>query len=65
MTCFKLGKERLDVNDNYSSPWIGGQGGGMSTIGGEGALFVGISGRLNDQQRTPCALGLVALLPKE
>jgi hypothetical protein len=56
----RLEANRLNVSDNYSGPHIGGQGGGPSTIGGDGVLAVGIFGALNND-RAPCALGLIAV----
>jgi hypothetical protein len=56
----KLEKDRIDTKDSYTSEWLGGQGGGPSTIGGQGYICVGICGNLNDQG-VPCALGLLAV----
>jgi S1-C subfamily serine protease len=63
LTFAKLGANGLDLSDTYKSEQVGGNGGGPSSIGGNGALFVGATGHLNNG--SPCSLGLVALLPKE
>ncbi len=44
----KLGEDRLDPADGYEDPHIGSMGGGPSTIGGTGALVVGIIGHQGD-----------------
>lgn len=59
----KLNKDRLMVTDSYDSEWVGGNGGGPSTIGGQGYFFAGICGHLNDE-RQPVSLGLVTVLNK-
>jgi S1-C subfamily serine protease len=64
LTFAKLGTDKLDLNDTYNSQQIGGNGGGVSTIGGKGALFVGVTGNLS-HDKSPCSLGLVAVLPKK
>jgi hypothetical protein len=64
VTFAKLGKDGLDLADSYTSATVGGKGGNPSTIGGKGALFVGVTGHLSDD-RSPCSLGLVAVLPKQ
>jgi S1-C subfamily serine protease len=63
LTFAKLGANGLDLSDTYKSEQVGGNGGGSSSIGGNGALFVGATGHLN--KGSPCSLGLVAVLPKE
>ena len=55
----RLKDSRLDLNDTYSGPWIGGQGAKLSTIGGAGVLSVGICG-YRGATHEPCALGLIA-----
>jgi hypothetical protein len=36
---------RLDPNDRYESPWLGGRGGGGETsLGGEGKPVIGMHG---------------------
>jgi S1-C subfamily serine protease len=64
LTFAKLGADGLDLKDTYNSEPAGGNGGGPSSIGGNGALFVGAMGHLN-RGGSPCSLGLVAVLPKE
>jgi hypothetical protein len=59
----RLGKEGLDLTDTYESETIGGPGGRPATIGGKGALFVGVTGHLGGD-KSPCSIGLVAVLPK-
>src|SRR5262249_39802237 len=38
----KLDNDRLRVTDTYDSAWVGGNGGGPGTIGGQGYFFAGI-----------------------
>ena len=57
----KRDRDRLLVQDSYDSEWLGGNGGGLGTIGGQGHFFAGICGHLNDQ-RSPVSLGLVTVL---
>jgi hypothetical protein len=64
LTFAKLGKDGLDLTDTYQSESIGGTGGSPGSIGGKGALFVGVTGHLGNE-KSPCSLGLVAVLPKE
>jgi hypothetical protein len=66
VTFAKLGANSLDVNDTYTSDAVGAgrERRKPASIGGKGALFVGITGLCGDD-KTPCSLGLVALLPKE
>ena len=59
----KLGKDSLDQTDTYESEWVGSQRGGPATVGGKGALFVGVTGHLS-HDKSPCSIGLVAVLPK-
>lgn len=63
LTFAKLGKEGLDLRDNYNGESVGGNGGQPSMIDGKGALFVGVTGHLGGDG-APCSLGLVAVLPK-
>jgi hypothetical protein len=65
VTFAKLGKDSLDLSDTYTSAAVGGEGGTEATIGGKGALFVGITG-LQGRGRNPrpCSLGMVAVQPK-
>jgi hypothetical protein len=66
LTFAKLDKDRLDLTDTYESDHVGGEAGTLSTVGGKGALYVGVTGYLSLDQpgKPPCALGLVAVLPK-
>ncbi|HTU18065.1 MAG TPA: trypsin-like peptidase domain-containing protein [Gemmataceae bacterium] len=64
VTFAKLGKDGLDLDDTYNSKTIGGNGGQLSSIGGTGALFVGITGH-QGRDGAPSSLGLVAVLPKD
>jgi S1-C subfamily serine protease len=64
VTFAKLGKEGLDLSDTYNSEVAGGNGGRPSSIGGRGALFVGITGHLGGDGAAS-SLGLVAVLPKD
>jgi predicted Zn finger-like uncharacterized protein len=57
----RLGQGQLQLDDNYESGWVGGPGGGPDTIGGNGLLFVGVCGSLNDGG-APCALGLITVM---
>jgi hypothetical protein len=61
----KLDKGRLNLNDNYESPWIGDQRKGDSkNVGGLGVLAVGICG-YRGLTHEPCAIGLVGVpIPK-
>ncbi len=63
VTFAKLGATGLDLDDTYNSRPVGGNGGNLSSIGGNGALFVGVTGHMNGGG-SPCSLGLVAVLPK-
>jgi hypothetical protein len=63
VTFAKLGDAGLDLGDTYTSEQVGGNGGHPSTVGGNGALFVGVTGHLNNG--SPSSLGLVAVLPKD
>ncbi len=64
LTYARLGNTSLYIKDTYDSPFIGGTGGSPSSIGGKGNLFIGVTGFLSSD-RSPCALGLIAALPKE
>lgn len=65
LTFTKLGKDRLVLDDHYDSDWIGAMGGNPSIIGGQGAIFIGVTGHRNNDG-APVALGLVTVvLPKE
>jgi S1-C subfamily serine protease len=64
LTFAKLGADGLDLKDTYNSEPVGGNGGNPSTIGGNGALFVGATGHMNNGG-SPCSLGLIAVLPKD
>jgi S1-C subfamily serine protease len=63
LTFAKLGTNGLDLGDVYNSEMVGGNGGGPSSIGGNGALFVGVTGHLG-ADGSPSSFGLVAVLPK-
>ncbi len=64
LTFAKLGTDRLDLADKYDSELVGDSKiGALSSIGGKGNLFVGITGHL-DRDKTPCSLGLVAVQAK-
>ncbi len=42
----RIKEDGLDKSDSYTSPWLGGQGGGEpATFGGEGSPVVGLAGR--------------------
>jgi S1-C subfamily serine protease len=60
----KLGPNGYVSGDMYNSEQAGGNGGGPSTAGSNGALFVGVTGHLGGNG-SPCSLGLVAVLPKD
>ncbi len=64
ITFAKLGKDGLDMSDTYESKPIGGTGGRPAMIGGNGQLFVGVTGHLGNDG-APSSLGLVAVLPKD
>jgi hypothetical protein len=66
LTFARLGKKGIDLDDTYNGKPVGGEGDHhrLETIGGKGALFIGIVGCLNRPERSPCALGLVSALPK-
>jgi hypothetical protein len=57
----KVEKDHVEKEGGYTSAWIGGQGGNRTTIGGQGYIFVGICGHLNDRGNA-CSLGLVTVL---
>jgi hypothetical protein len=56
----KLDKGQLQVTDNYTSDWVGGQGGNRADIDGQGAFFVGVCGNL--RRGTPVSVGLITVL---
>jgi hypothetical protein len=62
ITFARLTKSGIDLADNYTSRHIGGETGTLAAIGGKGQLFVGVAGYLSPNG-SPCALGLVAVLP--
>ncbi len=64
ITFAKLDKDGLDLSDTYESKPIGGNGGRVASIGGQGAIFVGVTGHLGPDG-SPSSLGLVAVLPKD
>jgi len=64
VTFAKLDKDGLDLNDTYNSQPVGGNGGQPASIGGQGAMFVGVTGNLGPDG-SPSSLGLVAVLPKD
>lgn len=64
ITFAKLDKDSLDLSDTYESKQIGGNGGRPASIGGQGAIFVGVTGHLGPDG-SPSSLGLVSVLPKE
>jgi hypothetical protein len=64
ITFAKLDKDGLDLSDTYNSQPVGGNGGRVASIGGQGAIFVGVTGHLGPDG-SPSSLGLVAVLPKE
>ena len=53
----RQGAHGLNVNSSYESPWVGGTGGMETTLGGDGALVIGIVGRETDKDCP--ALGLM------
>jgi hypothetical protein len=55
----KIDNDRLNPDDNYTSNWMGSNGGGPSTVGGSGVLAIGICGHVNNEG-APCSFGLVA-----
>jgi len=64
----KLGKDSLEVSDNYNSNWVGGTRGQPETTGGQGALVVGIVGHLDDSRRRkdePASIGLLLATAKQ
>lgn len=63
VTFAKLGDNGLNLGDTYTGEPAGGPGGRPSSAGGNGALFVGVTGHLNNG--SPSSLGLVAVLPKD
>jgi S1-C subfamily serine protease len=64
ITFAKLDKDGLDMSDTYESKMTGGNGGQPAMIGGNGQLFVGVTGHLGNDG-APCSLGLVAVTPKD
>jgi hypothetical protein len=60
LRCAKLENGRLNLNDNYQTPWVGdsGKAGDSKMIGGPGVLAVGIHG-FRGITHEPCAIGLV------
>jgi hypothetical protein len=60
----KLGPNGYISGDMYNSESVGGTGGNRSSIGGNGALFVGVTGHLSGDG-SPTSLGLVAVRPKD
>jgi hypothetical protein len=63
----RLGKDRIDFGDSYTSETIGSTRNGpdrLSPVGNKGALFVGVTGHLDHHDGSPVSIGLVAVLPK-
>ncbi len=60
----KLGAESLEQSDFYMSQPMGGNGGALAAISGQGALFTGIYGHLS-REGNPVSVGLIAVVPKE
>ncbi len=59
VTFMKVGQGKLDPNDAYESPWIGGMGGGAPVrLGGTGTPVIGLIGKTN-QNNEVTGLGLL------
>ena len=43
----RMKENGLDTSDTYEGPYVGGNGGGESTLGGDGNLIVGLHGKVN------------------
>jgi hypothetical protein len=56
----ELAQGRLDRNDILSTKLIGGPGGNPTILSGNGAVIVGVYGH-QDEQGTPCSLGLITV----
>lgn len=41
----------LDTGDRYDGPYVGGQGGGSGTLGGDGNFIVGLHGKVGDADK--------------
>lgn len=63
LTFMKLTNGSLNLTDTEASNWVGATTGSIRSIGGQGVIFAGVSGHLNDQNAV-CALGLVGVLEK-
>jgi hypothetical protein len=60
LTYMRIKGEALDPEQSYTSEWVGRRkGGGVATLGGDGAAFVGVYGTLEDRQVR--SLGLLYL----
>jgi hypothetical protein len=59
VTFMAIDGQKLNPADSYQSEWIGGKGGFMRSLGGDGTPIMGIYGKANPQDETLTALGLI------
>ena len=64
MTFVRFESGRILASDNYPSPWVGGTSGNTATVGGPGALIVGVSGHVN-QGNDLNAVGALSIRTKD
>ena len=66
LTIFKVTEHGLDINDSYTTEWLGSDGGGeMQPIGGGGELIVGLAGTFHPDNDLIELQGLVTMpMPK-
>jgi serine/threonine protein kinase/WD40 repeat protein len=59
VTFMAIDGQKLNPADSYQSEWIGGKGGSMRSLGGDGTPIMGIYGKTNPREETLTALGLI------
>ena len=66
LTICRVTEQGLDVNDSYTTQWLGSEGGGeMAPIGGRGEIIVGLAGTFHPNHDLIELQGLVTMpLPK-
>jgi serine/threonine protein kinase len=62
VTYMAIDGQKLNPADSYDSDWIGGQGGGMRSIG-DGTPVIGIYGKVHARDNVINALGLIVSAP--
>jgi hypothetical protein len=52
----------LDTNDKYEGTYVGGNGGGEGTLGGDGNFIVGIHGKVHDDPKKFNQMGCLSII---